>query len=95
MTNSGGLGWDVFVVDRVANGDDTIMDFSWFDRLDLRSFETSFRNLDSNRNGRIEHGEGDGVIQVTREANGLVLNFDEGSVRLLGVNSLSSWDVLV
>jgi Ca2+-binding RTX toxin-like protein len=92
---TGGLGWDVFVVERVANGDDTITDFGWFDRLDLRSFDTSFQALDTDRDRRLEHGEGDGTILVTREANGLVLNFDEGSVRLLGVNSLSAWDVLV
>jgi hypothetical protein len=76
-------------------GDDVVVDFgNGPDRIDLRAFETSFRALDDNRDGRLATGEGDGFITVQIIGNDTQLSFTGGSVRIEDATNLRANDFL-
>ena len=62
------------------------------DTIDLRTFQTSFRVHDNDRNGVLEQGESDGQITVQIDGNDTVLAFAQGSIRIENVLNMHSYD---
>lgn len=82
-TLRGGKGPDVFVfAPGTGAGHDVILDFENSDRIDLTAFHTTFRRLDMDRDGRLEHGEGGSGISVKVQHGDTVLSFAGGSIRM-------------
>jgi Ca2+-binding RTX toxin-like protein len=90
----GGKGNDVFVF-APGCGNDTIQDFDKHDRIDLSAFDTSFRSLDDDCDGRLEHGEGNNQVAIARDGGDMLLNFADGSVRIEGMKSLDADNLLL
>ena len=97
---TGGHGRDTFVfapkaLDNPNPGNDVVTDFHFgHDVIDLTAFDTSFRALDDNHNGRLDSGEGDKHIAVTIDHGDTVLNFDGGSIRIQDVMHMHASDFL-
>ena len=97
---TGGHGRDTFVfapqaLDNPNPGNDVVTDFHFGqDVIDLTAFDTSFRALDDNHNGRLDNGEGDKHIAVTIDHGDTVLNFDGGSIRIQDVMHMHASDFL-
>ena len=89
----GGGGDDLFAFD--ALGHDTINDFTVGDDLiALISFDTSFGALDTDGDGTLENGEGDGTIAVDVVGADTTLSAGSGSMTILGVSGLTEDDIL-
>jgi Ca2+-binding RTX toxin-like protein len=98
---TGGHGRDTFVfapqaLDNPNPGNDVVTDFhAGRDVIDLTAFDTSFRRLDDDHDGRLENGEGDKHISVTIDHGDTVLNFEGGSVRIQDVIHMHASDFLI
>jgi serralysin len=64
------------------------------DVIDLTAFHTSFRAVDTNRDGVLGGGDGDGHISVQIDGNDTVLSFAEGSIRIADIVNLHVNDFL-
>jgi serralysin len=64
------------------------------DVIDLTSFDTGFRALDTNRDRVLGDGDGDGQISVQVQGNDTVLTFAEGSIRIADIVDLHVNDFL-
>jgi hypothetical protein len=95
---TGGDGRDTFVF-APGSGNDVVTDFvHGQDRLDLRAFDTSFRDLKT-EDGHGEHGQGhraaaDDRITMHVDGHDTVLEFAGGSVRITGNTHLHADDFL-
>src|ERR1700730_4677600 len=99
---TGGKGHDTFVFapmtrNTPGSGNDVVTDFvHGQDHLDLRAFDTSFRDLKT-EDGHGEHGQGhhaedDDRITMHVDGHDTVLEFAGGSVRITGVTQLHADD---
>jgi Ca2+-binding RTX toxin-like protein len=93
---TGGDGRDTFVF-APGSGNDVVTDFvHGQDRLDLRAFDTSFRDLKT-EDGHDEHGQGhhakdDDRITMRVDGHDTVLEFEGGSARITGITHLHADD---
>ena len=75
----GGKGDDTFVF-ACNSGNDVIKDFDkGQDQIDLAAFNTTFRSLDDDHDGRLENGEGDSHIAINVSHGDTVLTFEGGA----------------
>ena len=99
---TGGKGHDTFVFapmtrNTPGSGNDVVTDFvHGQDHLDLRAFDTSFRDLKT-EDGHGEHGQGhhaedDDRITMHVDGHDTVLEFAGGSVRITGITQLHADD---
>jgi len=94
-TLDGGRGPDVFVFTPEAGaGDDVIRNFENSDTIDLSAFATTFRDLDDDKDRRLEDGEGDGTITIQIDHGDTLFLFAEGSIRVADVVGLQWHDFI-
>ena len=90
--------WPIFVFAPFEadgpSGNDVVVDFEESDRLDLTAFGTTFRDLDDDRDGRLEAGEGDETISVSFDGDDTLLSFADGSIRIEDVVRLRADDFI-
>ena len=92
---TGGKDDDTFVF-APGSGHDVVRDFEkGDDRIDLTAFDTSFRKLDDDRDGRLEDGEGDRHITVDVRHGDTILSFAGGSITIENVKGLGEHDFLL
>jgi Ca2+-binding RTX toxin-like protein len=94
-TLEGGKGPDAFVF-APGCGDDVILTFERSDKIDLTAFDRTFRNLDTDRDGRLEDGEGGSSgITVALDDGDTLLSFDGGSIRVSDAIGLQRHDFIL
>jgi Ca2+-binding RTX toxin-like protein len=98
LTGGHGAGTFVFAPmapDNPNPGNDVVTDFHFGrDVIDLTAFDTSFRRLDDDHDGRLENGEGDQHISVTIDHGDTVLSFEGGSIRIQDIAHMHASDFL-